>query len=85
MRSGRTLLRAWLARSKQNQRQFAKAIGVSDGYLSQILSGLRRPKLELLIHIEALTGVPVGAWADTKRSKLGNTRKHSEDRPNVYR
>jgi transcriptional regulator with XRE-family HTH domain len=84
MQSGRHLLKAWRERSKQNQRTLAAALGVSDGYLSQILSGVRRPKLELLMKIEALSGVPVSSWADTRRGKSGNGRKHSANVPNVY-
>lgn len=79
------MLDAWRLRSKQNQRALAVALGISDGYLSQILSGLRRPKLELLLRIEALTGVPVSSWVDTKRGRSGNAKKHSADSPNVYR
>lgn len=74
---GRQLLRDWLTRSKQNQRVFAAALGVSDAYLSQILSGIRRPKLEMLMTIEAATGVPVASWAETRRSKVDQTQKRS--------
>lgn len=77
MPNGRVQLRAWLERSNQNQNWLARAIGISDGYLSQILAGLRRPKLETLKAIEGLTGIPIGSWVDTdvatsgKRSKTG--------------
>lgn len=69
MQSGRALLRAWITRSKQNQRALAETLAMSDGYLSQILSGVRRPKLETLQAIEDLTGVPLGSWVDTRRGK----------------
>lgn len=74
---GRQLLRAWLDRSRQQQRTLAAKLGVSDPYLSQILSGLRRPKLELLMLIEAETGVPVASWADTRRGKVDQAQKRS--------
>lgn len=74
---GRQLLRAWLDRSKQQQRELAAKLGVSDAYLSQILSGLRRPKLELLMAIEAETGVPVASWADIRRGKVDSVKKLS--------
>lgn len=74
---GRRLLREWLDRSKQQQRILAAKLGVSDAYLSQILSGLRRPKLELLMAIEAETGVPVASWADTRRGKVDQPKKIS--------
>lgn len=69
MTAGRKRLREWLDRSRKQQKELARALGVSDGYLSQILSGLRRPKLELLMAIEVETGVPVESWADTRRGK----------------
>lgn len=84
MLSGRQLLRAWRERSKQNQRTLAVALEISDGYLSQILSGARRPKLELLMRIEALTGVPVSSWADIRRGKLGKSKKQSANHANVH-
>ena len=85
MQTGRHLFGAWRERSKQNQRTLAAHLGVSEGYLSQILSGARRPKLELLMKIEALSGVPVVSWADTRRGKLGTKKKHSADSTNVCR
>lgn len=85
MHSGRHLLDEWRRRSKHDQRTLAGLLGISDGYLSQILSGARRPKLELLIRIEELTGVPVSSWVDIRRGKSGKPKKHSADSPNVYR
>ncbi len=67
MNKGHQLLADWRRRSNINQRDLARQLGVSDGYLSQILSGLRRPKLELLIAIEGVTGVPVSSWSDHRR------------------
>ena len=84
MPSGRHLLGAWRERSKQDQRTLARALGVSDGYLSQILSGLRRPKLELLMKIEELTGVPVSSWVDTRRGRLGKRAKANGNPANVH-
>lgn len=84
MPSGRDLLDAWRRRSKQNQRTLARALGITDGYLSQILGGIRRPKLELLLKIEAMTGVPVSSWAETKRGKSGKSTKHSVNSANVH-
>lgn len=75
---------AWRRRSKQDQRTLARALGITDGYLSQILSGLRRPKLELLIKIEDLTGVPVSSWAELRRGRTGKSTKHSADSANVH-
>lgn len=85
MKSGRELLEAWRLRSKQNQKTLAASLGVSDGYLSQILSGKRRPKLELLDAIQSLSGVPVSSWLEPRRGKADNRRKASAKPTNVYR
>ena len=71
MTHGRTLLRDWIRRSRNNQKQLAADLEMSDAYLSQILKGIRRPKLEMLMAIEQRTGVPVSSWADTRRGKKG--------------
>lgn len=73
--TGRRQLADWLRKSHTNQHDFAGRIRVSDGYLSQILSGLRRPKLELLMEIEAVTGVPMSSWVDKRRGSLDEARK----------
>lgn len=70
MANGRQLLKAWIGRSNQNQRALAATLGVSDGYLSQLLSGIRMPGRELSVAIESHTGVPVGSWSDTRRGKV---------------
>ena len=73
MNNGRCLLREWLHRSHKKQNQLAAKIGVTDSYLSQILSGLRRPKLEILMAIETETGVPVASWADIRHTERGGS------------
>jgi len=43
---------------------FAKSIGISRGYLSDLMSGRRRPTLELAFQIQAETkgDVPAESW-----------------------
>ncbi len=55
-------LRDFLA--KKSQRQFAKSVGISDPYLSQILSGLKRPSFDLMCRIETATDgkVTLDSW-----------------------
>ena len=64
MTQGRQLLADWRDRSKLKQKDLARMLDVTDAYLSQVLAGRRRPKLELLIKIEHTTGVPVESWAE---------------------
>ena len=49
----------------QKHGEFAQKLGISGPYLSQILSGVRRPGLDLAIKIERETDgkVPVYTWA----------------------
>jgi transcriptional regulator with XRE-family HTH domain len=50
----------------KNKGEFARAIGKSPSYLSQILSGYRKPSLALMNQIAAATGgvVDLNSWAD---------------------
>lgn len=45
---------------------FAEEIGTSPSYLSQLLSGHRRPSFRLMLKIQEATGgdVPVSAWVE---------------------
>jgi DNA-binding XRE family transcriptional regulator len=82
MAHGRTLLREWFKRSNLNQKELAAQIGITDAFLSQLLSGKRRAKLEILIQIEEATGVPVVSWADTTVGRLAKARKPTPNEPN---
>lgn len=48
----------------RTQREFAQAIGISDAFLSQILSQKRRPSFRVMLKIEEVTGgaVDVHSW-----------------------
>lgn len=56
-------LKAYLCGRKKAE--FADQIGTSPSYLSQILSGHRRPGFDLMVRIERHTdgAVPVSSWA----------------------
>lgn len=77
METGRARLRDWLRKTHTVQRELAHRLDISDAYLSQILSGLRRPKLELLHLIEDVAGVPVSSWLETPRSTSDRQAKPS--------
>lgn len=44
--------------------EFAKSVGISAPYLTQILGGLKRPSLDLAFRIEQVTqgAVPASCW-----------------------
>jgi transcriptional regulator with XRE-family HTH domain len=51
-------VRRWLWRQDLTQGWLAKKLGVSDPYLSQILSAKRPPSITVAFEIERITGVP---------------------------
>lgn len=69
MKHGRERLAEWRDRSRISQKDMAAMFGITDSYLSQVLSGRRRPGLDIAVRIEALTGVPVQSWSDTSLSE----------------
>lgn len=62
MQSGRERLRAWIDRSKVNQREAAVILGMDPVMLSQTLNGVRKPGLATAIKIEQVTGISVESW-----------------------
>lgn len=62
MQSGRERLRQWITRSKLDQVEASRIIGMHPTQLSHILSGARRPGLDMAVKIEQATGIVVEAW-----------------------
>jgi transcriptional regulator with XRE-family HTH domain len=62
MLPGPDRLKAWIERSKVNQREAAEILGAHPVVLSQWLSGQRTPGLANAVHIEQVTGVSVESW-----------------------
>jgi len=58
-------LAQWITRSKLNQLETARLIGMDPAQLNQVLSGKRRPGLDNAVKIETATGIPVEAWVPT--------------------
>jgi len=61
-RNGRERLAQWISRSKLNQLEASRLIGIDPSQLNQILSGRRRPGLDNAVKIEHTTGIVVEAW-----------------------
>lgn len=63
---GMDQLRAYLTRTNITQSAFAGTIGLSRSHLSEIISGRKRPSLDVAFAIARATSgdVPVEAWAD---------------------
>lgn len=73
--TGRALLIAWIGRAKQKQYEVAELLEIHEAHLSQILSGKRRPGLDIAVRIEDRTGIPAGSWSERKRSRPETKRK----------
>lgn len=53
--SGMTQLAAYLAKTNTPQSRLAEAIGVSRGYMNQLVKGIRTPSLPVALAIERAT------------------------------
>jgi len=62
------MFRQHIIASGRSQSAWAVKLGISKGYLSGILSGAKRPGLDLAVRIERLTdgAVPVDSWVDVE-------------------
>lgn len=69
MLQGRERLLAWIERSRVNQREAARILGIDHTFLNQILSGRRVPALANAIRIERVTGIAAEAWLPTDDDK----------------
>lgn len=49
-------------------RELREKLGLSKGYASDLISGKRRPSLELAFRIERELGVPVSRWAPSQNA-----------------
>lgn len=87
---GRRALVAWLDRIHLRPCDFAAELTISRPYMSQILSGARRPGLMLICRIAARTGIPPTDWAtesivepDIRMSKMDLRKKDRTKSANV--
>lgn len=74
--TARERLLAYLERNNLTQADFARESGFSTPFVSQLLSGERRPSLAKAAHLERLTGIPTIAWAensDTETAMSGGS------------
>lgn len=83
MQQGREQLGAWRERAKLKHYELAGLLKITKAYMSQVMSGKRRPSLPIAVRIEALTGVPVASWVPTGRGRSKSARKDSAIRESV--
>lgn len=63
-----THLKSYLIANKIKQAEFARSVGVSCGYMSELVNGEKTPGLELALRIEDVTrrAVSAGSWRTAK-------------------
>ena len=73
-------LRDYRAKHYEKAYEMAAEIRITEAQLSQILSGKRRPGLDIAARIEDVTGIPARSWAD---SKVGKSKRPVKPEPPV--
>jgi transcriptional regulator with XRE-family HTH domain len=63
----------------------AQDLRITESYLSQVLSGRRRPGLDIAVRIETLTGIPVSAWAARRKTPSANRIPKQAETVNLAR
>ena len=73
-------LSEYIASKGMTRSEFAKTVGISAPYLSEILSGAKRPSLNLAFRIEEITGgeVPASGWVEPSYSPLPASTTEAE-------
>lgn len=61
-----TKLHKFLATTQTTQTRIAAAVGVSRGYMSELVSGSKTPSLEVAVNIERFSrgAVPASSWVE---------------------
>lgn len=72
-------LRDWIDRRGFNQVEAADRLGMTEGFISFLLNGHRRPSLAMAVKIEESTGIPASAWVKSARHTSKKARKHSTE------
>lgn len=77
-KTGRERLAEYRDRYGYKQYELAELLGIDDAYLSQLLSGKRRPGLPIAVRIEERTGIPAKSWLLTARGKSSKQKAVAE-------
>jgi len=83
LKTGRERLAAYRDKCHLNQNELADLLQLDYTYVSQIITGVRRPGLETAIRIEAVTGIPVKSWSATIRGNPGRAFPRTKKKQRV--
>lgn len=66
------MLQTFMTDNNIKQKRCAEVLEISQAHLSLILSGKKRPSLDLAVRIETMTAgaVPVASWVDDHKGKF---------------
>ena len=81
--NGRERLRQYLDRARLKHYELAEQLGITDSYLSQLLSGRRSPGRTNALKIEDVTGVPVRSWQDSSVGSAPKAHAEADDKDKV--
>lgn len=82
-KSGPELLAAYRDRHTYKQYELAELLELDEAYLSQILSGRRRPGLPIAVRIEDRTGIPAKSWLLNRVGKSKKRQQADDSTPQV--
>lgn len=91
MNRGAMLLAAWVKRKGLTRVAVAEELGITKGYMSQLLTGVRRPSRRMATAIADHTGIAPSEWdarlskRDKKLSTVNSGRKSGRKMLNVSR
>jgi transcriptional regulator with XRE-family HTH domain len=75
----------WLRLSRLTQVEVARQLGRHRSFISQLKKGVKRPTLDDAVKLEAMTGIPAGAWATPRRATKRSAKKSIAAKPIVAR
>jgi transcriptional regulator with XRE-family HTH domain len=83
-KSGAERLAEYRDKFDYKQREIAELLEIDDAYVSQLLSGKRRPGLELAVRIEARTGIPAESWLLTGIGRSKRAKDSDADLDEIH-
>lgn len=74
---GRARLSEWIQRRALTHQAAADELGFTRPFITLLLSGMRRPSLEVAFRIQHVTGIPAESWVSTDGDETEHAVAHS--------
>ncbi len=85
MQSGAAQFSEWIEKRGYKQLEVANLLGISEGFVSMIRSGVRAPGRNLADRISILTGIPMNAWSLSRDDKAELVTAGSGRKPKFHK